>query len=354
MPVPGLDDAAVSAFVEQRHEAGARLARVLEELVVLTWPPEEANVRTLWPAGAEALRDEIASLSSGITLMDVERLALPLLARARHLQGLLRAALDAQAPAPEPRDLDPERVVTVHYECTDPNAAAGDPRPTAVVLRDSATGKLVQIADEDERLLLVRLRDEMERRPWKPVLTWNMADAGWYGWPALSRRAAALGIVLAQPRPHLDLARWLWQRHGNDYIPHGQHGRFYELATRNNLPTRGWHDGCESGKAGGTAAERLRRAAVKAEAIEGVLRLAVAGTLRVETARPADANGYMSPAAIADRYDVKLEALKKRLERWREKHVMADGWIENADRRPNEARYLYNAAKVESVIRATK
>lgn len=175
---------------------------------------------------------------------------------------------------------DPERVVVVHYESESISDSLEDPRPTVVVLRDTATGAITRLFNDDEAALYRDLIDALKNRPWEPVVTWRMGSQDQFGWASLARRAAALRIALAQPTPHLDLARWLWEKYGNEYTQHGEHGRLFEIARLNNLPTRGWHAGTEDGPAGGTTAQRAHRCAVKTGAIYGVLRLELRGSLR--------------------------------------------------------------------------
>ncbi len=62
--------------------------------------------------------------------------------------------------------------------------------------------------------------------------------------------------------------------------------------------------------------------------------------------------GYLSPAELAEQHGLDSEALRKRLERWRRKHM--DGWIENTERKPTEAQFLYAPSVVESVIQQAK
>ncbi len=203
---------------------------------------------------------------------------------------------------------DPRQVVIVHYACEPMAETLGDPRPIVVVLRDAMTGRLETIADTNERALLTRLRDAMENRAWPDVVTWNMGDAGPFGWAALSRRADELGITLPIPQPHLNLAQHLWDQLGNDYIPHGEHGRLYELARLNNLPTQDWiHE-----PATVELPTRARSVAVKCAAIGGVLRLLHNGKLRYgraaakgESAKPKQKRkrrrAATEPKALTDR-----------------------------------------------------
>jgi len=177
---------------------------------------------------------------------------------------------------------DPTQVTVVHYACESFAETTDDPRPTAIVLRNTATGAVTRLVDDDNEGNLYRvLIDALGKRAHRHVVTWNMKDEGPFGWAALARRARALGIELREPQPHTDIGNWVWLTYGNDYVLHGKHGRFHELAVLNNLPTRDWHVGTKKSPAAGTPAQRVRRCEVRAAAIEGVLRLAVSGKLRV-------------------------------------------------------------------------
>jgi hypothetical protein len=55
-----------------------------------------------------------------------------------------------------------------------------------------------------------------------------------------------------------------------------------------------------------------------------------------------------SPADIAQRYDLPLEPLQKRLGRWRQKHD--EGWKEVTDRKPREPQFLYKLSAVSPII----
>lgn len=57
--------------------------------------------------------------------------------------------------------------------------------------------------------------------------------------------------------------------------------------------------------------------------------------------------GFLTAPEIARRHRVKLEPLRKRLERWRAAHLDDDTWIEIADRKQRRPKYLF---KVEAVL----
>jgi hypothetical protein len=57
---------------------------------------------------------------------------------------------------------------------------------------------------------------------------------------------------------------------------------------------------------------------------------------------------FLSPAEIAEKYNVPLVALQGRLKRWRASH--ADGWREVVNRKPKEPQYLYQVSAVWNII----
>ena len=68
--------------------------------------------------------------------------------------------------------------------------------------------------------------------------------------------------------------------------------------------------------------------------------------------------GILSDAALAtaadlaDAFGVPLEALRKRLDRWREKNAAGGDWIENPEAASRTARYLYRIGRVRPLIDA--
>ncbi len=68
--------------------------------------------------------------------------------------------------------------------------------------------------------------------------------------------------------------------------------------------------------------------------------------MTAETSLPPDA--MLSPATLAEKFQVPLAALQKCLERWRAKN--ADGWQEVTNRKPREPQYLYRLEAVRAVI----
>ena len=63
---------------------------------------------------------------------------------------------------------------------------------------------------------------------------------------------------------------------------------------------------------------------------------------------------YMSPAGIARQYGLARDALRRRLDRFRQKSKEEDGWLEQANRKPRESLYLYdlNSDRVMRVVEA--
>lgn len=65
-----------------------------------------------------------------------------------------------------------------------------------------------------------------------------------------------------------------------------------------------------------------------------------------------DPNARLSPRELAERYGVGVDALTKRLERWRYKHD--DGFIEVSNPAQNEPKYLYDESAVMLIINDLK
>lgn len=66
----------------------------------------------------------------------------------------------------------------------------------------------------------------------------------------------------------------------------------------------------------------------------------------------ANEDSHLSPAKLAELFDVPGNALRKRLERWRASNHA--GWIENPDRPANHPQFLYRVGAVKHIIDALK
>lgn len=67
---------------------------------------------------------------------------------------------------------------------------------------------------------------------------------------------------------------------------------------------------------------------------------------------PVDDDALMSPTKLAEVFGVNSDALRKRLERFRKNNHK--GWIENTERKPKEAQFLYRVGTVRHIIKAKK
>lgn len=63
-------------------------------------------------------------------------------------------------------------------------------------------------------------------------------------------------------------------------------------------------------------------------------------------------DALMTASDLASAFNVPPEALRKRLDRWREKNALSNGWIENTEAAAREPRYLYKVAAVRHLIDA--
>lgn len=61
-----------------------------------------------------------------------------------------------------------------------------------------------------------------------------------------------------------------------------------------------------------------------------------------------DDQAWYSPAGLAAAFGLRPEALRKRLDRYRKRNL--NGWKQNEDPRPREARYLYRPKDVKAII----
>jgi hypothetical protein len=61
-----------------------------------------------------------------------------------------------------------------------------------------------------------------------------------------------------------------------------------------------------------------------------------------------DEKAWYTPDRLAEIYGVGKDALRKRLDRYREKNF--NGWKENEDRRPREPEYLYQLQAIKNII----
>lgn len=73
-----------------------------------------------------------------------------------------------------------------------------------------------------------------------------------------------------------------------------------------------------------------------------------AATTGPSDTRTEHGRAYLSPSDIAHRFGVSKEALRKRLEVFRNKTF--SGWVENEDRKPRESRFLYLVDAVRPII----
>lgn len=65
-----------------------------------------------------------------------------------------------------------------------------------------------------------------------------------------------------------------------------------------------------------------------------------------------DDQGWYPPSRIAEVFGVSKEALRKRLDKYRERNER--GWKENEGRRPREAKYLYLLGEVRHIAEALR
>lgn len=63
---------------------------------------------------------------------------------------------------------------------------------------------------------------------------------------------------------------------------------------------------------------------------------------------PTSGDSYLTPGKLAELFNVRPDALRSRLNRWRARNHT--GWIENAERGPREAKYLYRVGSVRPII----
>ncbi len=95
------------------------------------------------------------------------------------------------------------------------------------------------------------------------------------------------------------------------------------LITLNAASIRGWADDIESEEPASNTPTGRKAAAI-------------------------DDDSHLSPAKLAEVFCIPPEALRLRLNRWRETNH--EGWIENPDRKPREPKYLYRVGAVRHII----
>ncbi len=76
---------------------------------------------------------------------------------------------------------------------------------------------------------------------------------------------------------------------------------------------------------------------------------AAALTAKAEPASDTPDDAMLTHSQIAERYGVPAERLRKRLDRWRGKHL--DGWQQVTDRKTREAGYVYRMGSVRSIVK---
>lgn len=64
----------------------------------------------------------------------------------------------------------------------------------------------------------------------------------------------------------------------------------------------------------------------------------------------ANDDAHMSPAKLAEVFEISADPLRSRLRRWRAHNHK--GWIENPDRAPREPKYVYRVGSVRHILRA--
>ncbi|MCH7720176.1 MAG: hypothetical protein IH988_04190 [Planctomycetes bacterium] len=65
-----------------------------------------------------------------------------------------------------------------------------------------------------------------------------------------------------------------------------------------------------------------------------------------------DDEARLSPAELAERFDVPQDALRQRLDEWRKTNDQ--GWHEITDRKPRESKYMYRLESVRHIIKQMK
>jgi hypothetical protein len=71
---------------------------------------------------------------------------------------------------------------------------------------------------------------------------------------------------------------------------------------------------------------------------------------RGDVLRTEDVDVWLASSDIATQFELPLDALRRRLDRWRKKNAAGSGWKEVSDRSKNEPKYLYLLAAVRSII----
>ena len=128
------------------------------------------------------------------------------------------------------------------------------------------------------------------------------------------------------------------------------HASYLSVGPPKTVDSASWKVAVERGFAG--------RAAV-AELMQAIRGLAASGggdrSPRVPTASPrpfVNDDSHVSPTKLAAIFGVPADPLRTRLRRWRAQNHT--GWIENTERGPREAKYLYRVGAVRDILTRRK
>lgn len=72
------------------------------------------------------------------------------------------------------------------------------------------------------------------------------------------------------------------------------------------------------------------------------------------TATLPNGSGMFTPKELADQFKVPLDPLRKRLDRWRKKHLVGSDWTEVEGATSREAKYLYRLKAITQIIEDLK
>lgn len=99
----------------------------------------------------------------------------------------------------------------------------------------------------------------------------------------------------------------------------------------------------------------LRAMLIAFQLVEKLRRIAEVATRKRAGGGERGIAGYMSSADLAKHHGVDREALRKRLDRYRGKHIFdSELFVESQDRGKNKPKYLYDAEKVLPIIQELK
>ena len=143
---------------------------------------------------------------------------------------------DQQAPTKVWLGTSKNKIVAIHYACSDVARTPGE--ISCIVVKEFVTKKTMAFSRADdisEKELLSRFYAYIQRDFERIYVGWNMKNTT-FGFPALERRYKKL-FKEEPPKPRyiVDLDEVIKKEYGRAYVNHGPHGKLFNLMRLNGI-----------------------------------------------------------------------------------------------------------------------